>query len=217
MIVDMSAATLAIAVAAATSPAEADDGADGAPPADRPVREAATCTEPPDQDEEPMNLEGAPDERGRASLRPRVEWTRSAGDRAAMFNLLEAQGDAKSDVDTPQLVDWMATRAGLVLPPPTLAPGRSTTPSVRSELGLRTELRFGMVHVRAEGGARLDARGTDDDALASLRFSPRGRMQLEARPHEQIHLGVEFSHRDERGVDALASHTRGLASVRFGF
>lgn len=165
----------------------------------------------------PAVLHGArTDDQGRQSLRPRVSWTEPTTEQASGFRLLDPSEDAVVEAAA-ELLDWVATDAGTVGPSPSLVPGRGDGPAVRTDLGVRTELRFGFVRMLAEGMARVDATGTTDAATASMRLTPRGRVQLEAQPHERVHLGVEFCHRDERGIDALRSHTQGLAQVRFGF
>lgn len=164
----------------------------------------------------PTVLKGArTDGRGRQSLRPRVSWTEPTEGQTG-FRLLDPSEDAVVAAAA-ELLRWVATDAGTVGPSPSLVPGRGDGPAVRTDLGVRTELRFGFVRMLAEGMARVDASGTNDTATASMRLTPRGRVQLEAQPHERVHLGVEFCHRDERGLDALRSHTQGVAQVRFGF
>ena len=164
----------------------------------------------------PTVLHGARvDGQGRQSLRPRVSWTESAS-AGAGFHLIDPSDDVALEAAA-ELLRWVATDAGTVGPAPSLVPGRGDGPAVRTDLGVRTELKFGFVRMMAEGMARVDAQGTTDAATASMRLTPRGRVQLEAQPHERVHLGVEFCHRDERGLDALRSHTQGLAQVRFGF
>lgn len=165
----------------------------------------------------PAVLRGArTDARGRQSLRPHVAWTEATAAHGPGFRLLDPSDDAVVEAAA-ELLRWVATEAGTVGPAPSLVPGRGDGPAVRTDLGVRTELRFGFVRMLAEGMARVDAKGTTDAATASMRLTPRGRVQLEAQPHERVHLGVEFCHRDERGLDALPSHTQGLAQVRFGF
>ncbi|MCR9164220.1 MAG: hypothetical protein ACE37F_17820 [Nannocystaceae bacterium] len=153
---------------------------------------------------------------GRRTLRPAVAWAKPPKPSRPVFRLLDPAQDALLDAAGERL-RWVATDAGTVGSAGGLVPGRAEAPAVRTDLGVRTELSFGVVRMFAEGMARLDAKGTTDAATASMRLSPRARVQLEARPHARVHLGVELCHRGARGLDALPRYTQGLARVRFGF
>ncbi|MEM6295696.1 MAG: hypothetical protein AAGA54_30765 [Myxococcota bacterium] len=207
----------------------AADGSEAAP--DAPVRAPETCKNAEesssadesgqaDEDEasEGLSLKAATraSDPGSLTLRPRVRWAESPEGDEPGFRLVDPE-PATGCSETPATMDWVWAAAALVLPRETTTPGRGQSPALKTEFGLRTEVRLGMVRMRAEGLARIDARGSGADASTSVRMTPKGQINLEAHPTDQVHFGVEFSHRDEHGLDALPSSTRGMARLRVGF
>ncbi len=200
------------------------DGTD--PSASAPVREPETCKNAEDSPDSPttdawadggLSLASAAraSDPGSFTLRPWVRWAEDSKGNAPGFRLVDPE--AETSCAPPALMEWVWVAANLVQPANSTTPGRGPSPALKTEFGLRTEVRLGLIRMRAEGLARIDARGTATDAATSLRMTPKGQIHLEAHPTDQVHFGVEFSHRDEHGLGALPSSTRGMARLRVGF